>query len=488
MKIGKPISLVVLIPTMLLLSSTTQTTELRLMGMGDLRLVVEDESNMLNLYDFGGNVAGLYLDEPMSTLKGGFSYGGVSFSDTGGTLEEMPKVTYLGQPVPENVMGYIPAPYRDMLPAGGPLGVDVSYRMEASAIRVRGDYANAKLTFEEMDPEQSVTVNTFPSTMAQYSTLFADQLSLGLQVGYLRAKQTADPELLESTVSNFGAGLGIGFYLSEVVGLGATFNYMKPKFETGIDSISIDGLDLLDFSADLDGSGFDFGLQGVLQAPGLLKAGARLGFNSLSGDASVEAVDTAFDVGSVKTSGFAMQTRLLTTFPLVPLQLAASLGYMSETAKLELTEDLGSIGAAKQDTLAPFEGSVSTFPIGIGFVYSTPMLTLGGEFHYSSVTAKEEESDESESISTTGFNLGAEVPLVVAALRGGLVYSKSNPEEDSGTDPMTMTKYTVGVGVTPPGSMVKADFAYNYISHKIDDDAETKMTTSLFSVGLKFYF
>jgi hypothetical protein len=47
----------------LLLCSQIQATKSRLLGMGDLSIVIEDESKMLNLWDFGHNPAGFLEDE-----------------------------------------------------------------------------------------------------------------------------------------------------------------------------------------------------------------------------------------------------------------------------------------------------------------------------------------------------------------------------------------------------------------------------------------
>jgi hypothetical protein len=49
-------------------------TRSRLMGMGDLSTVIEDESNIINLWDFAGNPAGLLADERGSILRADFSW------------------------------------------------------------------------------------------------------------------------------------------------------------------------------------------------------------------------------------------------------------------------------------------------------------------------------------------------------------------------------------------------------------------------------
>ena len=97
-------------------------------------------------------------------------------------------------------------------------------------------------------------------------------------------------------------------------------------------------------------------------------------------------------------------------------------------------------------------------------------------------------SDEEMSMSTIGFKAGTEVSMGIAEFRGGFTYSRSSPDEESGFDPSTTTTFTLGAGVTPLGTPVKADFAYNHITHSVDDDLGSEIGTDLVSVGVKMYF
>jgi hypothetical protein len=54
------------------LHSQASATKSRLSGMGDLSIVIEDESNMINLWDFAGNPAGFLEDEKGSVVRGDF--------------------------------------------------------------------------------------------------------------------------------------------------------------------------------------------------------------------------------------------------------------------------------------------------------------------------------------------------------------------------------------------------------------------------------
>lgn len=56
----------------LCLSSHVGATRSRLSAMGDLSIVIEDESNMINLWDFARNPAAFLHDEGASVLRGDF--------------------------------------------------------------------------------------------------------------------------------------------------------------------------------------------------------------------------------------------------------------------------------------------------------------------------------------------------------------------------------------------------------------------------------
>ncbi len=61
--------------------SHANATKSRLSAMGDLSIVIEDESNMINLWDFTGNPAGFLDDEKGSVLRGDFVWDTFEISD-----------------------------------------------------------------------------------------------------------------------------------------------------------------------------------------------------------------------------------------------------------------------------------------------------------------------------------------------------------------------------------------------------------------------
>ncbi len=69
------------------------TTRVQQMGMGDLDMVMFDQSNEVNLYRYNGNVAGLAWDEQYSSLEGNFSHGSGTYTTDYGTKESW---SYMG--------------------------------------------------------------------------------------------------------------------------------------------------------------------------------------------------------------------------------------------------------------------------------------------------------------------------------------------------------------------------------------------------------
>ena len=100
--------------------------------MGSLDLIIEDESNRINLFDYGKNVAGLYGDENGSSIETYITYGYITNSDSSGARD--PEISYWGVNLPSvglSVLSDIRIGV-DALPsiAGIPTGVIFTSRME----------------------------------------------------------------------------------------------------------------------------------------------------------------------------------------------------------------------------------------------------------------------------------------------------------------------------------------------------------------------
>ena len=462
-----------------LLSGSGRATELRLMGMGELNLVVEDEGLMVNLYDFGGNVAGLYLDEPMSTLTGVFSYGIMSISEPGDASEDPLEMSYFGDPMKQKIMSYLPAFHRMNLPARMPLGVDLVYRMESSAVGVKAEFARDEEEFVwwSVIPERSGvgtrTLAMFPSTVLEYNVLFADRVSLGVEAGYLRMAQSTDPGTNDLTVNSFGGGFGVGFFLSETATVGGKVDFVRPELHVGAEDTTVSG------------GGFGISMQGLYHLFGLFRAGANLRYRTVSGSPVLGTSDVTADIRSGNTSDLVFETKALTSFFLIPTQLGVSIGYTRESIDFEGVQTLEE---GKQTEVGVFEGDIWTIPISVGVVYATPGVTAGGELHYTRGGETREETASPVGSSVLSFNLGTEVGFGWAAVRSGLVMSRSDPDRDVEHDGWTTKKFTVGLGLSAPSNKLQGDLAYNYVVRTFEEDPDVKTSTNLFAAGFRLLF
>jgi hypothetical protein len=443
------------------------------MGMGELSLVLEDEARMVNLYDFGGNVAGLYLDEPMSTLTGEFSYGRMSTSGPEGLSGSYSKMSYFGDPVQEKIIGHFPSFYSMALPAGMPLGVDLVHRMESSAVGIKTELAWVKTTSPDTGAAETRTLSMFPSTVLEYNILFADRVSLGLEASYLRAKQSTDPGTRDLTMSSFGGGFGVGLLISETVTVGGKVDFVKPQLQVGIEDTTVSG------------GGFGISMQGMYHVFGLFRAGANLRYRTISKNPILEALNVAADTRAANTSDLVFQTKALTTFFLIPTQLGVSIGYTRESVDFEGVEALEE---GKQAEVGVFEGDFSTIPISFGVVYTTPGVTAGGELHYTMGRETRKGDDTSVGSSILSLNLGTEVGFGVAAIRSGFIMSTSDPDNGAEHDASTTKKFTLGLGLSHPGRNLQGDLAYNYVISTFEEAPDVETNTNLFSLGFKLLY
>ena len=127
-------------------------TSLRIIGMGSLDLIVEDESNRINLFDYGGNIAGLYGDEMGSFIETYVTYGTIRNSDFNG--ERDPQVTYWGDNIPTDIMF---AGFNTTSLEGIPVGAVCTYRMsEGYAFSGTGAYSCRKSESEISEFNESM--------------------------------------------------------------------------------------------------------------------------------------------------------------------------------------------------------------------------------------------------------------------------------------------------------------------------------------------
>ena len=191
----------------LCLSSHVGATRSRLSAMGDLSIVIEDESNMINLWDFGQNPAGLSADEEGSTMG----------SDVLGETQDAKDIRH--------------APGQSLSSMDGEGGVVNSslfatYRKNDSfAMGVEGSYFFRESDFEDRKDEEET-----PDVLFVLCKRLNSHSSIGADIGYAERTLKSDYKISQSSdkrIQNkrLQAQLGIGRELSQAVMLAALLGY-----------------------------------------------------------------------------------------------------------------------------------------------------------------------------------------------------------------------------------------------------------------------
>ncbi len=214
---------VILLILSLFLCTSAYSTKSRLSAMGDLSIVIEDESNLINLWDFSGNPAGFLEDEKGSVIRGDFIWD-----------------TY-------QIKG-IPYFYRDnwytplyKLKANGDIfdyRFCLGLRKEKNyAIGLCGNYF-LRQTDSRYDKQES----NYPNLQLVFSKSINPQTTMGINLGYWGYTFSFDREPKQSyaplynptdrdTVKTFWVEVGIAKKLISGSAYGITVGYERVKID-----------------------------------------------------------------------------------------------------------------------------------------------------------------------------------------------------------------------------------------------------------------
>ncbi len=393
--------------TFFVLLLSLDATPLRIIGMGSLDLIVEDESNRINLFDYGGNVAGLYGDDMGSSIETYVTYGAIRNSDLNGPRD--PKITYWGDNIPTDI---ILLRYNTTSLENIPVGAVCTYRMsEGYAFSGAGAYSCRKTKFEISEYNQSMPIGGIivSRDFGKYAA--------GLSGGYSNLVLTWDPydiKYYEMLVDIKG---GLATRLSPMLNIGISGGIAIPKTK----QIGAD------YESSGKGKAFSGGVQCIVRVPGLLKIGTRI--NYLNGKLD-------WDTHEMSVSDLDFDTRLLFSSILFPLKVGASLNYkrthMVYNSISGLVYDVSSSGWSF---------------FGIGVSYATPFLTPGIQYNL----YKTNQWD---------IRFGGEIHLSIVTLRTGYVFAKDDPDKGVDDDESNSRSITLGVGIAVPYQPFKIEIAY----------------------------
>ncbi|KPK74938.1 MAG: hypothetical protein AMJ89_05150 [candidate division Zixibacteria bacterium SM23_73] len=187
---------------LLFLCSLSFATKSRLSGMGDLSIVIEDESNMINLWDFARNPAGLLNDESGSVIRGNFLYS-----------TEKPRVfSLIDYPYP---YGFFLVEKADILNNG----ISVVFRKRDDfALGFEADYSVRSI--EDILHEFEIKTSKFSLSLSKN---LAPKAHLGLSLEYSEYENSFD----NNNAEDFSAKIGLANELSDLIQIGGALAYEK---------------------------------------------------------------------------------------------------------------------------------------------------------------------------------------------------------------------------------------------------------------------
>jgi hypothetical protein len=436
-------------------------TPVRIIGMGTIDLVIEDESNRINLYDFGGNVAGLYSDERGSSAEGFISYGHVSSSDSNGPRE--PEVTRWG--------GFLPMDggisVNTFTAFGGvPAGGLFTYRSpQGYAAVAKAMYSSTSSHYENLDRTDDATAPLFGIAFSRNFGTF-DAGATGEYSGLTITNGRDDSEINASMKTLNG---GFAAELSPLFTVGISGGLGFPAADLAISSTDFD----------LSGNSFSGGIQAIAKVPGLAKLGARLGFLNANLGAEASSGNVTLDLGELDFTDVDFEARALVGSMLFPLRAGAIFSY--ETFHPEFEGDITS--------LLDIDMRITTMDFGIGLGYVLPLITPGFQYNLSNEHAADDLNDNEVDASGWDLRFGGESRFGFLTLRGGFGIGKKDPDTDTDDDEMKKRSLSFGTTFSMPMQPYRIEFAYVNTETKPEDNPEEqKEVDDSISLALKLRF
>jgi len=451
----------------LLLFSNLYATPVRIIGMGSLDLVVEDESNLINLFDYGRNVAGLYTDERGSSFESYFSYGNIEYQDSSGTIE--PAVSYLGI----NLPSYFNITMNSLTDVSGiPVCAIFTYRTEKGlAYSGCGAYSSNKWEYDSQDMEEDASM---PIGCFLFSKDFG-LYSAGASAGYTRVNFTNDQNDDEIYATLKGTDGGVAVHLSPMLEIGISAGFALPEAGTKSEFLG------QKYRNTFKGNAFAAGVQGIVRIPGLLKLGTRFDFLNADLDGETKMGNVSVDIGNVGTTDFNLGSRLLFSSILLPVKVGANLDYRR----------LHPVYNTEETILPGFDNSISSTNFGFGIGYAMVLFTPGLQYEICNISTTDNLGDNDETTNSTNWDLslGAELNLSVVILRAGYIMGKDDPDRAVEDDESNNRSITGGASIELPLQPFKLELAYvNKETKPVDNPTDRKDVDNSVLVAFRMKF
>lgn len=451
-----------------LLCSSLYATPVRIIGMGSLDLIIEDESNRINLFDYGKNVAGLYGDENGSSIETYITYGNIKSSDSSGTRD--PEISYWGVPLPADIFEppqdiKIKVNFLSSSMLGIPVGANVTYRMEGGfAFNCSGAFSSTRAKNDSSSREDNVSLPIGRVIVSRNFGMYA----AGISGSYSKIRLTNNRNDNETYGILKGLDASVAAHLSPMSEIGIRGGFAIPE----------GGRKYWGEENSFKGKALSVGVQAINRVPGLYKFGTRINFLNANLDGRVTPGVISGYTGEMSGTDFDFGSRLLIASFLFPIKLGANLDYRKLHPVYK--DDEGT---------TQFDNSLTMINTGLGVSYAMPLLTPGLQYNLYNAASTDNLDDEKTNSSFWDIRFGGEFNLTLITLRAGFIIAKDDPDKDREDDEYESRSITLGAGLQLPLQPFKFEVAYiNKETKPTDNPTEQKEVNNSIYTAFKMKF
>jgi len=446
--------------------SSLESTTTRLRSMGNLQIVIDDNTNKIDLFNFGNNPCGLFSNEDTNIVDLDVLYGEETSKID--TIEcDTTYITY-GNAVPFELLEFIPIFDKDVFqyiplltaPRNRLFYVkrNKSERPDLWGNVPKKQAMGFGVTYGKLEQKFTDGKDNIggPALSFIYDRIQSPNLHLGFEGEYISTGYNGDEEFEKASLSNFKLTPAVSFIPSHFITIGAKIDYHHPScsFGTG-ENESV-----------YSGNAFNFSLSTIANINNYFETGALIGYKILNAKEENE---------NFSLKGFDVRLKPRVSLPNLPLALGGLID-IREIGMLDESEN--------GDTL--YHNKYTKMTFGGGPVLEIQYLLIGIEYIYSTLTLKERflVIDTTEtSISTV--RLGGEIkPVSFLNLRGGYEYVK---EKERKQDAGEIVSRTIGTGFGVPLKKFVFDVSYNRIVIE-EMEIEKIIEDNLYMVSIRYIY
>jgi len=431
--------------------------------MGDLSIVIEDESNMINLWDFAGNPAGFLEDEKGSVIRGDFIWN-----------------TYQIKNLPYNNQNHIRI--FNFKANGNIFDNDVSleFRKESNfAIGLGGDYFSRQTDADYDDQKLK-----YPNLVSVFSKSITSKTIAGVSLRYLNYNfdfsrryydwNNSETEYSKETIEGFQTQLGlIGELIPGAIsGLALGFERIKLNWEYGHWYYSSDDVPQPDhyyvypYEHGISKTGW-LSLQTLVEIERKFKLGMECTLQLMENETNYHQPDSRFCL------------RLRGAYD-VSSRLRLGILFSDANSEFEIYDPVYSyVSSLRHETF--------TNEWGAGFSFSLfKELLTGFEYHFQRFPQPNQTSEPFR-LRIHSWNVGLEGNISnTVLLRGGYIGSKIDHKPNYDQKDSWENIITAGLGLQSLESDLTFELSYRYAFKKYKDwygnwDVESDARTFSFS-------